>query len=94
MLKGSPCQVLTAPLDVYLKEHAERSSEDSNVVQPDIMVVCDSENVTANGKYKETPTLLVEVLSPSTRSKDMVTKLYLYMRSGIREYWIIDPDIR
>lgn len=54
--------------------------------------ICDEENVTDDGKYEGKPTLVSEIPSPSTRSKDMVSKLDLYMRSGIREYWIADPN--
>lgn len=86
-----PCRVLSAPFDVRLRGYAEKFSEDPNVVQPDLVVICDEENVTDDGKYEGIPTLVVEILSPFTRSKDMVTKLNLYMRSGIREYWIVDP---
>lgn len=86
-----PCQVLSAPLDIYLKGYAEKFPEDPNVVQPDLVVICDEENVTDDEKYEGVPSLVVEILSPSTRSKDMVSKLDLYMRSGIREYWIVDP---
>lgn len=60
-------------------------------MQPDVVVICDPENVTDDGKYEGIPTLIVEVLSPFTRGKDLITKLELYMRSGIREYWIVDP---
>ena len=38
------------------------------------------------------PTLAVEVLSRSTRRKDMVKKLDLYMQTGVKEYWMVDPD--
>ena len=38
-----------------------------------------------------TPTLVVEILSNSTRSKDMIDKLRTYMLSGVKEYWIVDP---
>ena len=38
------------------------------------------------------PALVVEVLSPSTRNKDMAKKLTLYQQTGVREYWLIDPD--
>lgn len=85
------CQVLSAPFDIRLKGYAEKFSEDPNVVQPDLVVICDEENITDDGKYEGIPTLIVEILSPSTKSKDMVSKLELYMRSGIREYWILDP---
>ena len=39
-----------------------------------------------------TPALVVEILSQSTRSKDMVDKLNTYMISGVKEFWIIDPN--
>ncbi|HHU62374.1 MAG: Uma2 family endonuclease [Bacillota bacterium] len=57
-----------------------------------LKVICDEENVSQGGKYKGTPTLVVEIVSPSSRSKDIVTKLDFYMQSGIREYLIVDPD--
>ncbi len=89
--KDKPCRSLTAPLDVRLFGFAAKFEEDPNVVQPDIMVICDLENVGGDNKYRGVPTLIVEVLSPSTRGKDMATKLQLYMKSGVREYWIADP---
>lgn len=89
--RGDRCQALTAPLDIRLFGWATKFSEDPNVVQPDIVVICDPENVTEDGKYEGLPTLIVEVLSPTTKGKDLITKLELYRRSGIREYWIVDP---
>lgn len=88
--KGKPCRSLTAPLDVRLFGYATKFEEDPNVVQPDIVVVCDEEKVNADNRYEGIPSLVVEVLSPSTKGKDMVTKLNLYMKSGVREYWIVD----
>jgi Uma2 family endonuclease len=38
------------------------------------------------------PDLVVEVLSPSTRRRDLSSKLRLYERSGVAEYWVIDPE--
>ncbi len=63
-----------------------------NVVQPDIVVVCDQDNVDDDGRYEGIPTLVVEVLSPSTRGKDLVKKLNLYMTSGVVEYWVVDLE--
>ena len=61
-------------------------------MQPDILVACDLEhNVTEKGRYMGTPTLVVEILSNSTRSKDMIDKLNTYRLSGVKEYWLIDP---
>ncbi len=88
--RGKPCQSVTAPLDIRLFGIATKFEEDPNVVQPDIVVICDREKVNEDGRYEGIPTLVVEVLSPSTKSKDMVAKLNLYMKSGVSEYWIVD----
>ena len=42
-------------------------------------------------EYKGVPTLIVEVVSPSNDSDDYVKKLNLYMRFGVKEYWIVSP---
>lgn len=91
-LQTGSCQVVPAPFDVRLFGHATKFSEDPNVVQPDLVVICDLENITETGQYEGIPKLVVEVLSLSTRGKDLITKLELYMRSGIGEYWIVDPE--
>lgn len=60
-------------------------------MQPDVLVACDLENnVNESGKYMGTPTLVIEILSENTRSKDMIDKLNTYMLSGVQEYWIVD----
>ncbi|WP_068785487.1 Uma2 family endonuclease [Paenibacillus phocaensis] len=85
--KGKPCLPLTSPFDITL----EKEEHNTCVVQPDLVVICDKEKIDANGKYMGTPQLVVEVLSPSTRSKDMIKKLDLYSVCGVKEYWIVDP---
>jgi Uma2 family endonuclease len=92
--KGKPCCSLTAPLDIKLFGFATKFEEDPNVVQPDVIVICDPEKVNEDNKYEGIPTLVVEVLSPSTKGKDMVIKLNLYMKSGVMEYWVVDLDNR
>lgn len=89
--KGKNCRPLVAPFDVKLFNEAEKFEDDPNVVQPDILVICDTDKI-VKGKYEGTPTLVVEILSKSTRSKDMLKKMNLYMRSQVKEYWIIDPE--
>ena len=86
--KGKNCIPLTSPFDVTLI----KSKENICVVQPDIIVICDKENINKKGKYKGVPTLAIEVLSPSTRSKDMLKKLDLYKQCGVKEYWIVDSQ--
>ena len=90
--KGKPCRSLTAPLDVRLFGYATKFEEDPNVIQPDVIVICDEDKVNEDNKYEGIPTLIVEVLSPSTKGKDMITKLNLYMKSGILEYWIVNLE--
>lgn len=85
--KGKNYRPLTSPFDVTLF----KSNDNINVVQPDIIVICDTDNMNEKGKYKGVPTLVVEVLSDTTRRHDMVRKLELYMQTGIREYWIVNP---
>lgn len=90
-LKGNPCEVFAAPLDITLSR--DITPDKKNVVQPDLMIICDIDNVN-KGKYLGIPELVVEILSPSTRSKDMIKKLDLYMASGIKEYWLVDIENR
>lgn len=85
--KGKKCIPLTSPFDITFF----KAKDNICVVQPDIIVMCDKERVDKEGKYKGTPSLVIEVLSPSTRSKDMLKKLDLYKQCGVKEYWIIDP---
>lgn len=84
------CEPLTAPFDVTLFRLGNQ--EKVNVVQPDILVICDPEKIDEQGKYHGTPALVVEVLSDSTRMRDLVKKLDLYTESGIEEYWIVNTD--
>ncbi|MDX9871652.1 MAG: type II toxin-antitoxin system prevent-host-death family antitoxin [Clostridia bacterium] len=85
--KNKKCVPLTSPFDVTLMKAADNIC----VVQPDIIVICDRDNMDKKGKYKGVPTLVVEVLSPSTRSKDILKKTDLYRQCGVREYWMVDP---
>ena len=86
-LKDKPCEVYTAPFDVRLNA----GDEDDTVVQPDILVVCDSAKLSEKG-CQGPPDLVVEILSPSSGSCDRVTKFNKYLQAGVREYWIVDPD--
>jgi prevent-host-death family protein len=90
--KGKSCRPLTAPLDVRLFGFATKFEEDPNVVQPDVVVICDLDKVTAASKYEGVPSLVVEVLSPSTKGKDLAAKLNLYMKSGVLEYWVVNLE--
>ena len=79
------CMVFIAPLDVQL------DCDKKTMMQPDIMVLCDIEKALENNIYGA-PEFVAEVLSKSTRHRDLTIKLAKYENAGVREYWIIDPD--
>lgn len=79
------CSVFVAPLDVQLDR------DDKTMVQPDVLVVCDESKIRMD-VVSGAPDLVVEVLSPSTRKKDTGLKLSKYKNTGVREYWVVDPD--
>ena len=90
-LDASSCEVLLAPVDVRLPKGEEPDDEVTTVVQPDLVVVCDSTRIDDLG-VRGAPDLVVEILSPATAGRDEILKRDLYERSGVREYWLIDPE--
>lgn len=86
------CKAYPAPFDVRLFEQEGDSPENvDTVVQPDITLVCDLSRLDDHG-YRGAPDMLLEILSPSTRRYDRLTKLELYQRAGVKEYWIVNPE--
>ena len=86
--QGGDCIPFIAPTDVRLDR------DERTMVVPDVFVICQPDDDRMdNDKYiNGAPDLIIEVLSPSTRRKDMFTKLYKYEEAGVREYWIVDPN--
>ncbi len=77
-------EVFYAPLDVRLSFY--------DVVQPDLLVVLnDRREIIQEQGIVGPPNLVVEILSPSSKMTDRVDKAALYARSGVEEYWIVDP---
>lgn len=81
------CEPFTAPYDIILKNEKELSK--SKVI-PDLSVICDKSGINEKN-YLGVPTLIVEILSPSTAWIDISKKLELYQRFGVEEYWVISP---
>jgi Uma2 family endonuclease len=81
-------RVLHAPLDVVLGVGERR-----DVVQPDILYVDKARTrIITNDEVAGAPDLVIEILSPGTKRRDRGYKRTLYERSGVREYWIVDPE--
>ena len=75
--------VINAPVDVQLGE--------SDIVQPDIVVVLKGNRIITPSKVKGAPDHVIEIISPSTQSNDRGLKKSLFEKSGVKEYWIVDP---
>ena len=81
MSNKGKCKVLISPFDVVL--------DDENVVQPDVLVICKDDKLD-NKRCNGAPDLIIEVTS-SNYGRDYIDKLDIYRKSGVREYWIVDP---
>ncbi len=79
-------QLFGVPLDVVLSAH--------DVVEPDlILITADQLEILTPKNVQGAPALVVEVLSPSTRRRDIGIKRQLFDRAGVREYWIVDGKL-
>jgi Uma2 family endonuclease len=75
-----------SPLDVVLSPH--------DVVEPDLLFVgSDQLDVLTLKNVQGAPALVVEVLSRGTRKTDEQVKRRLFARVGVREYWLVDPEL-
>ena len=92
-LHGKSCRAFMAPFDVRLAEADATDDQVINVVQPDIVVYCDTSKIDQRGG-KGAPEWIIEVLSPSTAARDQREKLALYERFGVEEYWLVHPGDR
>jgi Uma2 family endonuclease len=84
---GELGEVLLSPLDVILS--------DTVIVQPDLIYLESSRlGAISHRGVEGPPTLVVEVLSPSTVLPDRTAKRQLYARHRVPFYWLVDPDAR
>ena len=89
--KDKDCSVFIAPFDVRLSENLSSESSILNVVQPDIAIICDKNKIDKKGCLGS-PDMVVEVISPGSALMDYKTKLNLYEKFKIKEYWIVNPS--
>lgn len=78
------CEPLFAPIDVKL------DNDDRTMVQPDLIIVCNPDMIKSWG-IEGAPDFVLEVVSPSSISRDYIKKACKYQEAGVREYWIVDP---
>ena len=80
-------EVFLSPIDCMLS--------DVSIVQPDLVYLDTGRGgLVSNRGIEGPPTLVVEILSPSTTEIDRSTKRQLYARHGVPGYWIVDPEAR
>jgi len=85
--KKGTCMTFMAPADVQL------DCDNRTMVQPDVFMLCDLSKMKLNKVYGA-PDFIVEVLSKSTKKKDMYLKLGKYVSAEVKEYWLVDPEKR
>jgi Uma2 family endonuclease len=85
-LKGTPCRVFHEGMKLQIA--------DDTVLYPDLFVTCDKADLATDHIFRA-PTLVIEVLSPSTQAYDRSQKFALYRRiASLQEYLLVDPDTR
>jgi Uma2 family endonuclease len=86
--RAQRCKWLTAPLDFVF------GAGDTTTLQPDIAILTPEQTALgpASGPYREPPLLVIEILSPSNRVRDLRIKSVHYARNRVPYLWYIDPD--
>jgi len=85
-----PCEPFVAPFDVRLLRPGDEDGMERDVVQPDVVVVCDPSKLDERG-CRGAPGWIIEVLSGRTLKKDLTLKHKLYERNGVSLYWTVSP---
>jgi Uma2 family endonuclease len=80
-------QIFYAPFDVVFSRF--------DVVEPDLLYVSNERGaeVLTDQHVTGAPDIVIEIGSPSTRKRDETIKRRLYERSGVSEYWVVDPEL-
>lgn len=87
LLNGKDCEVLAAPYNIEL---VDQESEERKILIPDLSIICDKAGFTEQ-RYIGTPDVIVEIVSPSNQSHDLIFKTNIYQKFRVKEYWIINP---
>ena len=85
-LDGSPCQVFSESMKVQIGN--------DTLLYPDVFVTCDKADLATDMIFRS-PSLVIEVLSPSTQAYKRSQKFALYRRlASLQEYVLVDPETR
>ncbi len=90
---NKPCRAFAAPFDVRLynkRKSILTNKEIFTVVQPDLCVICNSEQLDVQG-CNGAPDWIIEILSKGNSKRETQEKYALYQESGVKEYWIVFP---
>jgi Uma2 family endonuclease len=78
-------EVFVAPFDIVFTRF--------DIVEPDVLFVAhDQAGIVTEKHVRGAPAIVVEVLSPGTRRVDEKVKYRLFERTGVREFWLVDPE--
>lgn len=86
-LKIHPLGYLTQETDVFLPDGGDP-------LRPDISFILNEKKYIIKTHIHGVPDLIVEVLSPATEHRDLGIKAERYLKNGVREYWIADPNAK
>ena len=76
--------MLYSPIDVYFSE--------TETYQPDLVfIIKERLNIIGEQKIEGAPDVIMEILSPATAYYDLKAKMHVYEKSGVKEYWVVDP---
>jgi Uma2 family endonuclease len=90
--KKKQCTLWIAPFDVILPIKNKKNPEKNDtVVQPDLCIICDQKKINEKNCFGA-PDLVLEVISPHTKKKDLQLKYEVYEESGVKEYWMVLPE--
>jgi Uma2 family endonuclease len=92
-LKGKNCKVFNAPTDVVLPIANKKRTKSTNVVQPDICVICNPKIIEETAVFG-VPDFVIEIVAGNDLKRDTQYKYSIYEEAGVGEYWIVFAEIR
>lgn len=63
---------------------------ENNHFVPDLMITC-GDSFEGN-RHEKPPLIAIEIISPTSTSRDYIIKRHKYEQLGIKEYWIVSPE--